>query len=83
MIAQWRMSKIVCVCVQQATEDMEILQKEISARDAKILAQRQQLSRLEVELAQSNHLKERTETKFSQSDGERQVNTAHTHGREC
>ncbi|GFN98092.1 centrosome-associated protein cep250-like isoform x1 [Plakobranchus ocellatus] len=57
---------------EQATEDLEILQKEINARDAKILAQRQQLSRLEVELAQSNHLKERTETKFSQSDGERQ-----------
>ncbi|GFS04015.1 hypothetical protein ElyMa_006484600, partial [Elysia marginata] len=51
---------------------MELLQKEIAARDAKILAQRQQLSRLEVELAQSNHLKERTETKFTQSDGERQ-----------
>ncbi|KAK3715909.1 hypothetical protein RRG08_043924 [Elysia crispata] len=57
---------------KQATEDMEVLQKEIAARDAKILAQRQQLSRMEVELAQTNHLKERTETKFSQSDGERQ-----------
>ena len=59
--------------LQKAVQDTEALQEEIAARDAKLLEQRQQLTRLEIELAQSNHVKERSQTKMSSMGEESQV----------
>ena len=59
--------------LQKAVQDTEALQEEIAARDAKLLEQRQQLTRMEIELAQSNHVKERSQTKMSSMGEESQV----------
>ena len=58
---------------QKSASDLETMSLEISKRDAKILAQRQELARLQVETQQSNFMKERTENKFISSDEESQV----------
>ena len=59
--------------LQKAVQNTEALQEEIAARDAKLLEQRQQLTRMEIELAQSNHVKERSQTKMSSMGEESQV----------
>ena len=58
---------------QKAVQDSEALQEQIAAQDAKLLEQRQQLNRMEMELAQSNHVKERSQTKLMSMGEESQV----------
>ena len=58
---------------QKAVQDSEALQEQIAAQDVKLLEQRQQLNRMEMELAQSNHVKERSQTKLMSMGEESQV----------
>ncbi|XP_076439302.1 uncharacterized protein LOC143278152 isoform X3 [Babylonia areolata] len=57
---------------KKALQDSEGLAEALRERDVKISEQRQQLSRMEVELAQSTHLKERSQTKLTNVTGESQ-----------
>ncbi|CAL1539572.1 unnamed protein product [Lymnaea stagnalis] len=55
-----------------AAGEINALHKEIALREAKIISQRQQISKLEVELTETNHIKEKSLTKLSFSDEESQ-----------
>ncbi|KAL8615078.1 hypothetical protein ACOMHN_013612 [Nucella lapillus] len=57
---------------KKALQETKELQEAVAERDLKILDQRQQLTRMEVDLAQSNHLKERSQTKLSSVSEETQ-----------
>ena len=70
----WHYSRIAAHS-QKAVQDTEALQEEIAVRDAKLLQQRQQVTRMEMELAQFNHDKDRSQTKLSSMGEESQVET--------
>ncbi|XP_025084149.1 uncharacterized protein LOC112558131 isoform X11 [Pomacea canaliculata] len=57
---------------KKAVQDTEALQEQIAARDAKINEQRQHITRLEIDLAQSNHMTERSQTRLTSMGEESQ-----------
>lgn len=56
-------------------QDTETLKEEISRRDAKIAEHRQRINQLELDLAQSVHMKEQSQTKLTSVGEEIQVKT--------